>query len=65
MPKQKQGEPILKWSFLGAGSHYTLQINPSATPQLRFELSEKVHTQTLGVAYLILYLIYSGNMSFT
>ena len=49
----------------GAGSHYTLQVNPSAPPHFRFELSVKIHTQTPGVAYLILYSIYSGSTSFT
>ena len=41
----------------------TFQTNPSTTPHFRFGLSEKIYTQTLGIAYLILYLIYSGSTS--
>ena len=58
---------VHSWSgpFWGAGTHYTCKVTPSATPCFRFELLEKIHTQTLGIAYLILYLIYSGSNSCT
>ena len=64
--KEIQAGYLLRQSFLGgAGSHYALQVNPSAVPHFRFKLSENIYTQTLHVAYLILYLIYSGSTSFT
>ena len=53
------------WSslFWRVGTHYTFQVNPSSTPHFRFGSLEETHTQTLGIEYLILYLIYSGSTS--
>ena len=55
------------WSglFWEVGTHYSLQVNPSTASHFRFKLSEKIYTVTLGIAHLILYLIYSGSTSFT